>query len=68
MAFNPHRHEPDEDVESFQSYGTSVGNSHGGQWASIGAVFGLRHDGVLMVERLLPGGAAEQSGSIEIGL
>ena len=68
MAFESEHREPDEDIESFQSYGTLSGRAQGGQLASIGAIFCLRPDGCLMVERLLPGGAAAQSGSIMIGL
>ncbi len=59
--------EPHEDVESFQANGTFSGNTRGEQLASIGAVFGLRDDGVMIVESLVPGGAAEKSGSVEIG-
>jgi hypothetical protein len=62
-----HRFEPDEDEESSQSRGTLAAHSHSGQLASIGAVFGLRHDGVMIVESLIPGGAAAQSGTVEIG-
>ncbi len=59
--------EPSEDVESFQANGTFSGNGPVEHLASIGAVFGLRHDGVMFVESLISGGAAERSGSIEIG-
>jgi hypothetical protein len=60
-------YEPHEDIESFQANGTFSGNMRGEQLASIGAVFGLRHDGVMIVENLMPGGAAEKSGTVEIG-
>ncbi len=60
-------YEPNEDVESFQAIGTFTGKTHGTHLASIGVVFGLRQDGVMIVENLMPGGAAERSGSVEIG-
>ncbi len=60
-------YEPHEDVESFQANGTFSGHTQGTHLASIGAVFGLRHDGVMIVENVMPGGAAEKSGSVEIG-
>ena len=59
--------EPNEDEESFQARGTFASTSHSAQLASIGAVFGLRQDGVMVVESLIPGGSAALSGSIETG-
>ena len=45
----------------------ALGSKKGSQLASIGVVFGVRKDnGSLYVQKLLPGGSAEQSGAIQV--